>query len=203
MRLQNSREDLSRATRLNSCESSYDRTDTTLGHGLHRLARVLHRSGQETKSTKPFKDQSRYYCRISVVATVARRWTVATLMQDAVHALASVATTLIYRTILRRFIVTLLEFLILLLIAGVCGALAQSIAGYSHGGCLVAVALGFVGALLGTWLARVSGLPDLFVIQVGGRSFPIIWSIIGGALFAALLNIVSRPRVVATGRREP
>ena len=88
----------------------------------------------------------------------------------------------------------LLEFLLLLLIAGVCGALAQSIAGYSHGGCLTSIALGFIGALLGTWLARLAKLPDLFTIQVGNAQFPILWSIIGGALFAALIAFLTRPR---------
>ena len=89
---------------------------------------------------------------------------------------------------------TLLEFLILLVIAGVCGALAQSITGYSHGGCLTSIALGFIGALLGTWLARLAKLPELFAIQINNISFPIVWSIIGGALFAALLAFLTRPR---------
>ena len=96
---------------------------------------------------------------------------------------------------------TFLEFLVLLLVAGICGALAQAIAGYSHGGCLVTIVLGFIGALLGTWLARVSGLPDLFSIRVGDQAFPIVWSIIGGALFAALLNIFT-PRPIVTTRRD-
>lgn len=90
---------------------------------------------------------------------------------------------------------TPIELLVLLLVAGVCGALAQSLVGYSHGGCLVTIVLGFIGALLGTWLARISGLPEVFAIQVGGQSFPIIWSIIGGALFAAVLSILRRGRV--------
>ena len=89
---------------------------------------------------------------------------------------------------------TFLEFLILLVIAGVCGALAQSITGYSHGGCLTSIALGFIGALLGTWLARMAKLPDLLAIQINNISFPIVWSIIGGALFAALLAFLTRPR---------
>ena len=52
---------------------------------------------------------------------------------------------------------TLLDVLILLLVAGICGALGQAIAGYSRGGCLVSIALGFVGALLGMWIARLNG----------------------------------------------
>lgn len=86
----------------------------------------------------------------------------------------------------------ILELLLLLLVAGICGGLAQSLSGYSHGGCLVTIVLGFIGALLGTWLSRLSGLPELFTIAVGDRTFPIIWSIIGGALFCAALALVRR-----------
>jgi len=86
----------------------------------------------------------------------------------------------------------LIQFLLLLLIAGVCGAIGQAIGGYSHGGCLVSIALGFIGALLGTWLAGKLGLPELLVLPAGGMRFPIIWSIIGAALFVALINLVTR-----------
>jgi uncharacterized membrane protein YeaQ/YmgE (transglycosylase-associated protein family) len=89
---------------------------------------------------------------------------------------------------------TLLDLLILLLVAGVCGALGQAISGYSRGGCLVSIALGFVGAVLGVWLARAMGLPELFAIQVGGTNFPIIWSIIGSALFVAVIALITRAR---------
>jgi len=50
---------------------------------------------------------------------------------------------------------TLGGLLLLLLIAGVCGSLAQALVGYSHGGCLASIALGFIGAILGTWLAEL------------------------------------------------
>ena len=89
---------------------------------------------------------------------------------------------------------TLLELLVLLLVAGVVGAIGQSLAGFSRGGCFTAIAVGFVGALLGTWLARSLGLPELFVIGVGGTSFPIVWSIIGAALFVALIGLLTRKR---------
>jgi len=88
----------------------------------------------------------------------------------------------------------LIQFLILLLVAGICGALGQAIVGYSHGGCLVSIALGFIGALLGTWLAGALHLPDLLMIPAGGMNFPIIWSIIGAALFVALITLVTRRR---------
>ena len=89
---------------------------------------------------------------------------------------------------------TILELIVLLVIAGICGAVAQAIAGYSHGGCLVNIGLGFVGALIGTWLARLAKLPDIFSITIGNTTFPIVWSIIGAALFSALLAFLTRPR---------
>jgi uncharacterized membrane protein YeaQ/YmgE (transglycosylase-associated protein family) len=89
---------------------------------------------------------------------------------------------------------TLIDVLLLLLIAGICGSLGQAIAGYSRGGCLVSIALGFVGALLGLWLARVMGLPELFPVRIGTTSFPIIWSIIGSALFVAVVALLTRRR---------
>jgi uncharacterized membrane protein YeaQ/YmgE (transglycosylase-associated protein family) len=90
--------------------------------------------------------------------------------------------------------VSIIDILILLVVAGVCGSLGQSIVGYSHGGCLVSIVLGFIGALLGTWLARLLALPDLFTVQIGGQGFPIIWSIIGAALFVAVLSLLRRGR---------
>jgi uncharacterized membrane protein YeaQ/YmgE (transglycosylase-associated protein family) len=90
---------------------------------------------------------------------------------------------------------TLIDLLILLLVAGLCGSLGQAIAGYSRGGCLVSIALGFVGALLGMWLARMMGLPEVFPVNIGGTSFPIVWSIIGSALFVAIIALITRSRV--------
>src|SRR5205085_11750989 len=92
--------------------------------------------------------------------------------------------------------INLIDFLILLLIAGVCGSIGQAIAGYTHGGCLVSVALGFIGAIIGMWVARRMGLPEMFVINIGGQGFPIIWSILGSALFVAVISLIARSRAV-------
>ena len=89
---------------------------------------------------------------------------------------------------------TVIDVIVLLIIAGLCGALGQAITGFSRGGCLVSIALGFIGALLGMWLARNLGLHELFSVRIGTTSFPIIWSIIGSALFVAVIALVSRSR---------
>lgn len=87
---------------------------------------------------------------------------------------------------------TLFDLLILLIVAGICGALGQAISGFSRGGCLVSIALGFIGAVIGMWLARKMGLPELYTVHVGTTNFPIIWSIIGSALFVAVISLLTR-----------
>ena len=87
---------------------------------------------------------------------------------------------------------TILEFLLLLLVAGVCGALGQAIAGFSRGGFLVSIALGFIGALLGIWIAGKLGLPEVFAVSINGKAFPIVWSIIGSAIFVALISLITK-----------
>lgn len=89
---------------------------------------------------------------------------------------------------------TLLGLLVLLCVAGICGAIGQSIVGYSHAGCLGSIAVGFVGALLGAWLARELALPEIFLFRIGGQTFPVLWSIVGSALFVALISLLSGTR---------
>lgn len=87
---------------------------------------------------------------------------------------------------------TLIGFLLLLLISAVAGAIGQSIAGYSLGGCLTSSAVGLIGALIGGWLAGALALPEVLVIGVGGFPFPILWSIIGATLFSMAVGLVTR-----------
>ena len=89
---------------------------------------------------------------------------------------------------------TLFDLIVLLIIAGLCGAIGQAITGFSRGGCLVSIALGFIGALLGMWLSAKLHLPELFSIRIGTTNFPIIWSIIGSAIFVAFITLVTRSR---------
>lgn len=89
---------------------------------------------------------------------------------------------------------TLTGFLILLLIAAICGSLAQAIVGYSRGGCLVSAVLGLIGALIGTWLARLFELPYGFEVSIDGQEFPILWSILGATLFVAVLSLLTYRR---------
>ena len=89
---------------------------------------------------------------------------------------------------------TILEFLVLLLVAGIAGALAQAIAGYTRGGCLVSIALGFIGALLGSWIGSILGLPGILSIYIGSRAFPLDWAIVGATIFGAIVGWFSKRR---------
>ena len=84
------------------------------------------------------------------------------------------------------------SFLVLLLIAALCGSLGQALAGYTIGGLFLSIAVGLVGAVLGMWLAGQLGLPELFMVEVGGENFPIVWSIVGSALFALGIGVLRK-----------
>ena len=89
---------------------------------------------------------------------------------------------------------TLPALIVLILIAAICGALGKALAGGGSGGLLVSTALGFIGALVGPWVALQLHLAEPLVLKVGGQPFPIVWSIVGAALFVALLHLVSGRR---------
>lgn len=90
---------------------------------------------------------------------------------------------------------TITQVIILLVVAGICGSIGRALAGSAKGGCLVSIALGFIGALLGTKIAELLGLPEIFSLTIGGKDYPIVWSIIGASIFVAILSLLSgRPR---------
>jgi len=83
-------------------------------------------------------------------------------------------------------------YLVLFLIAAICGAVGQALAGYNLGGCLVSIFVGFVGAYIGMWIAGKFGLPPIFEISIQGKPFPVIWSVIGSAVFTLIVGLFRR-----------
>ncbi|MBI4785467.1 MAG: hypothetical protein HY782_00240 [Chloroflexi bacterium] len=90
---------------------------------------------------------------------------------------------------------TITGLILLLIVAAIAGSIGQAIAGFSRGGCIASIAVGFVGAYLGWWLAQQLGLPPVFVLNIEGQQFPLVWAIAGSALFAAILSLLSGRRV--------
>jgi uncharacterized membrane protein YeaQ/YmgE (transglycosylase-associated protein family) len=85
-------------------------------------------------------------------------------------------------------------FIVLLIVAAIAGSIGQAIAGFSRGGCVVSIVVGFVGAYIGWWIAQQLGLPPIFVLDIDGRPFPVVWAVIGSAIFAALLSLLAGRR---------
>ena len=89
---------------------------------------------------------------------------------------------------------TLPALIVLIIIAAICGAVGKALAGGGPGGLIVSTALGLIGALFGPWVALQLHLSEPLVLKVGGQPFPVVWSIVGAALFVALLHLVSGGR---------
>jgi len=84
------------------------------------------------------------------------------------------------------------SFLIMLVIAAISGSVGAALAGRKNTGCLPSIALGFIGAIVGMFIAQELHLPYFWTLNFGGHPFPIIWSVIGSALFVAVLNLFSK-----------
>jgi len=93
---------------------------------------------------------------------------------------------------------TIVGLLLLILVGALCGAIAELIVGWSPGGFLASTAIGFVGAGIGGWLARVLNLPSLLVVPIEGHRIEIFWTVMGAVL---LLLVVSFVRRASYGRR--
>lgn len=85
---------------------------------------------------------------------------------------------------------TFLGFLILLVVAALCGSIGAGLAGYTNKGCFTSIVLGLIGALIGTWLSRVLHIPDFLYLQ----RIPVFWSIAGSAVFVAVLHLIGGKR---------
>jgi uncharacterized membrane protein YeaQ/YmgE (transglycosylase-associated protein family) len=85
---------------------------------------------------------------------------------------------------------SILELLLFLGLALFFGGLAQALAGYSAGGCLLAVVFGFLGAWLGAWVARELALPTIYAFEWNGQFLPLVWPAVGALLFGFILNLV-------------
>ena len=89
---------------------------------------------------------------------------------------------------------TLPGLVVLIIIAAICGAVGKALAGGARGGLVTSIALGFIGALFGPWIARQLNLSEPLTLHLSGQTFPIVWSMIGAALVVACLHLISGPR---------
>lgn len=84
-----------------------------------------------------------------------------------------------------------LDFVIMFIIAAIVGSIARSLVGFDRGGCILSAIVGFVGALIGTWMAREFNWPQILPVEIRGITYPIVWTIIGAVIFTAVLSLIS------------
>jgi hypothetical protein len=89
--------------------------------------------------------------------------------------------------------VDLLQILILLVIMGICGAIAVLLLGFSPRGVMImlfSIITGTIGAALGGWLKAILRLPDFFPIKVGTIRFDVLLTFICALLVVGLLQLL-------------
>jgi uncharacterized membrane protein YeaQ/YmgE (transglycosylase-associated protein family) len=64
--------------------------------------------------------------------------------------------------------ITVPTLIVLVVIAFICGAVGKALAGGAPGGLITSIALGFIGALFGPWIARQLNLAEPFMLQLSG-----------------------------------
>ena len=87
---------------------------------------------------------------------------------------------------------TVLGFLLLIVVGAICGAVAELIVGYSPGGFLVSVAVGFVGAWIGGWLAGVLHLPAVLIVRIEGHALDVVWTVLGSIVLLLIVSMLRR-----------
>ena len=84
------------------------------------------------------------------------------------------------------------HLIVYLIVALVCGLVGQALVRRSVGGWLVSTLVGLGGAMLGGYIARTLRWPEPLMVNVGGRSIPLLWTIVGAALLTLLVSLVQR-----------
>jgi uncharacterized membrane protein YeaQ/YmgE (transglycosylase-associated protein family) len=85
------------------------------------------------------------------------------------------------------------DLLLILLVAVIFGTIAQLTSGYSKGGWIVNLAVGFLGALAGVVVSRLLDAPVIYDLNISGSRFPVIYSVIGAVFLLAGIGFIVKP----------
>ncbi len=86
----------------------------------------------------------------------------------------------------------MISFLFLLIVASILGSIGAALAGRRGDGCLISVAIGFIGALLGRGMSNLFDVRDPLTITIRDTALPLMWTIAGSALFVAVITFLTR-----------
>ena len=87
---------------------------------------------------------------------------------------------------------SIVGFLLLLVVGAICGAIAEVIVGFSPGGFIASAVIGFLGAMIGGYIAPQIGLPSLLAVNIEGHTIEVLWSVLGAIMLLAVLLLVRR-----------
>ena len=87
----------------------------------------------------------------------------------------------------------LIDFALIALVAIVCGTIAQLTSGFSKGGWIVNLIIGFFGSLAGVFISRMLNAPVIYDIVIQSTKFPVIYCIVGAALSLAAIGFIIKP----------
>ncbi len=83
---------------------------------------------------------------------------------------------------------SIVELILLLVVAGVLGVVSQRLTGIQPGGLIMTVILGFVGAWLGKQFSVWLNIYDPIRLRVGGTEFPLLCAIVGGVIVTSIVG---------------
>lgn len=73
-------------------------------------------------------------------------------------------------------------------VAAVLSGILQAFVGYSFRHWVVSTAFGVGGVLFGRWVSLELDLPLYWLVHLQGEQFPVVWSVLGAALFLSGLE---------------
>jgi uncharacterized membrane protein YeaQ/YmgE (transglycosylase-associated protein family) len=86
----------------------------------------------------------------------------------------------------------LVDLLMLLALSAFFGFVGAQLMGHRKVNVVMMIIFGFVGALIGRWVATYFHLPAIYVVNVGGSSFDLVWSMGGCLLVIAVVGLLGQ-----------
>jgi len=105
-------------------------------------------------------------------------------------ALVAILLFLLVFFMIAKVVAFLIGLVFLLLVAAICGAIAEKVLHYDGGGIGTTVGVGLTGAIVGWLLAKILHLP--LALHIAG--LPVLWTIVGSMIMVSGLKVVAPPR---------
>ena len=114
-------------------------------------------------------------------------------------ALAAILAFLLVFFLVAKVVAFFTGLVFLLLVALMCGWIAEKALHYKRGGLGSTIGVGLLGAVIGWLIAKLVHLPTAPTIA----HLPVLWTIVGSIALVGTMKVIAPPRKrLASGRRE-